>query len=213
MITVEKKLNIFSKLILEKEQNESDTKLQEMKKNNEKIIQDHKEKIEEKARHLINNRVSKANVEKNTIISKVTSEAKNKILAKKKELLDRTIEGIKNKAKQFTDMPEYEIYLMNSVSEVLSALKGEQGVSMYLLQKDTERFNEKLTDIIIQNGFNQSDIEIMPTTYDIIGGVFAENKTKTIRIDATIKTVIEDNKSTIGQILYEELKKAGGKDE
>jgi len=213
MITVEKKLNIFSKLILEKEQSESDTKLEEMKKNNEKIIQEHKEKIEEKARQLINNRVNKANAEKNAIISKVTSEAKNKILAKKKELLDRTIEGVKNKARQFTDTPEYEAYLINSVLEALLALKGEQGISIYLLQKDIDKFSEKLTALIIQNGFNQSDIEMIPSNNDIIGGVVAINKAKTIRIDAAISTVIEDNEGIIGQMLYEELKKAGGRNE
>ncbi len=213
MITVEKKLNIFSKLILEKEQNESDVKLEEMKKNNEKTIQAHKKKLEQKAKEIINNKVNKANMEKNAMMSKVTGDAKNKILTKKRELLERLMEGIRDKARLFTDTPEYEGYLQKSFIEVLSSLEEEQGVIIHVMQRDIERYKEKLITTMVQKGINQSDVDITPSTSDIIGGLLGQNKSQTIRIDATISTIIEDGKSIIGQILYEELKKAGDIDE
>lgn len=209
MITVEKKLNIFSKLILEREQKELSEKHQEIKESNDRIIKDRREKAEAKARQLIESKVNKANVEKNAIISKATNEAKIKVLNKKKELLKRAIEGVKNKAKQFIDTEEYENYLLNLVTEVLSELKDEKEIILYVLPTDAERFKKKLKDTIKKSGASTDDVQIEPSSNDIIGGVIAVNKAQSIRIDASISSTIEDNRDIIGHMLYEELTKAG----
>jgi len=209
MITVEKKLNIFSKLILEKERTKLNEKLQEIKENNEKIIKEKRDKAKVKAKQLIESKVNKGNVEKNAMISKATNEAKNKILNKKKELLDRTVEEIKNKARQFANSQEYENYFLKAVKDALAEFNDGKGISLYILPEDIKRFQEKLNSTIVNSGLKIEDVEIIPSTEDIIGGVIVVNKVQSIRIDASISSTIEEKRETIGYMLYEELIKAG----
>lgn len=213
MITIEEKLNIFSKLVFEKEQNKSDEKLDDMYKRNEEITQQHKKELENKAQEIIKRKIKEGERKKNEIISKANIEVRNKLLNKKQELLKDMIEEMENRARKFINTKEYESYQISNLMDAFSALDLNGKIQIYLTVKDMDIFSEKIKKIVLNQGFQKQNIELTSTNKDIIGGAIIVDHEKGIRVDTTLKTLIEDNKDYIGRKVYECLEKAGDSSE
>lgn len=213
MITVEEKLNIFSKLIFEKVQNESDEILDKMYRENKKIIEDYRDEIKKKEDELINKKVRSGQLEKNRMISDANSEYKKNILNKNNDLFKRMIRQIERLAREFTTSEKYVQFLNKILMNVLSEFEKDESITIFVMKKDYEKHIENILKSLIDNNFdtNRVKIEIIPK--DIIGGVIIVNSINTIRIDLSIKNKIEENKNYIGQMLYKEFDKVSDKNE
>lgn len=205
MITMEEKLKVFTKLVLEKVQNEYDERAREIKEKNNKIIQNHKAKLREKSKQIIQDFVKKGEIEKNRMISKAKLDSKKKILNKREELLNKFIANLEKKARQFTYEEEYKNFLENSVDRVLIGLKDKEHICIYVTDKDRDRYGEIMNRLFVKHDFDSQKISIFTLDSEFIGGVIGIDKEESIKIDCTIKTLIEDNKNLIGQMLYEKL--------
>ncbi len=213
MITIEEKLNIFSKLVLEKEQKEVNEKLGKMQEKNKQIIEAHTEKIRKKAEVIIQKKIKQANLKKNEMISQAKLEIMKTILSKKKELLNALLEQIKHRAMEFTNSKEYESFLIKNTTRILTKLNDNCHINIYLTDKDMKKFK-----IIIERLIDYSNIKFQKITFttiddSIIGGIIVVNEDKGIRIDATLKTIIEDKIEIIGQIANESVEEAGDSNE
>ncbi|WP_432662571.1 V-type ATP synthase subunit E [Wukongibacter baidiensis] len=205
MITVEGKLDVFTKLVLEKVQGEYEDKKREIDKRNNEVLVKHREAIKKKADKIIDDMTGRGEVEKNRLVSKAKIEKKRAVLNKKEELLTNFVKKIEKMAFQFTYEDGYGEYLRSSLVEVLENLKSKEHIALYITDRDQERFKKMLEELIETRGSNADKVEILSLDRDFIGGVIGVDEEKTIKVDCSIKTKIDDNRSFIGRILYREL--------
>lgn len=205
MITVEEKLDVFTKLVLEKVQKEYEEKKKEIDQRNDEIIQGHKSEISEKADKIVENMVSRGEIQNKRLISRAKIEGKRVVLSKKEELLEKLINNIEAKAVQFTYEDGYKDYIENSLSVVLKNLKNKESIILFFTDKDRSKYEELIVNIVKKNDFDTEKVEIQSLDSRLIGGVMAIDQEKTIKVDCSIKTKIEDNRNLIGQILYDAL--------
>lgn len=205
MITMEGKLDVFTKLVLEKVQKEYEEKKEEIEKGNEEAIKKHKAEIKKKSDKIIGDMMNRGNIEKNRLVSKAEIEKKRAILNKKEELLGKLISNIQAKAVQFTYEDNYRIYMEESLAMVLENLKNKDDIILRITDKDRNKFEEIIKKFIREKGFDATKIEFQSLEADAIGGVIGIDKEKTIKVDCCIKTKIEDNRNLIGQRLYDWL--------
>lgn len=205
MITVEEKLDVFTKLVLEKVQKEYEEKKKEIDERNNEIIHNHKSEISEKADKIVENMVTRGEIQKNGLISRAKVEGKRVVLSKKEELLEKLINNIEAKAVQFTYEDGYKDYIENSLSVVLQNLKNKESIILLFTDRDRSKYEELIVNIVKKNGFDTEKVEVQSLDPRLIGGVIAIDQEKTIKVDCSIKTKIEDNRNLIGQILYDAL--------
>ncbi|WP_432406939.1 V-type ATP synthase subunit E [Wukongibacter sp. M2B1] len=205
MITVEGKLDVFTKLVLERAQNDYEEKKREIDKGNNEAIKKHREVIKEKSNKIIEDMTSRGEIEKNRLVSKAKIHKKRSVLNKKEELLITFIERIEKMAYQFTYEDNYKDYLRDSLVDVLENLKDRENIVLYLTDKDRERFNEILGEIIVSVGLSSEKVEVLSLDYGFIGGAIGVDEERTIKVDCSIKTKIDDNRTLIGKVLYGEL--------
>lgn len=205
MITVEEKLDVFTKLVLEKVQKEYEEKKKEIDEKNSQAIHKHRSQINEKANKIVENMVSRGEIQKNRLISRAKIERKRVVLSKKEELLEKLINNIETKAVQFTYEDDYKGYLENSLSVVLENLKNKESIILFFTDKDRSKYEKVIVNIVKKKGFDTEKVQIQSLDSRLIGGVIAIDQEKTIKVDCSIKTKIEDNRNLIGQILYDAL--------
>ncbi|MTI66100.1 MAG: hypothetical protein FH753_05795 [Firmicutes bacterium] len=202
MITVEEKLNTFSKLVYERVKKESETSLNSIHEKNNKILKEHREKIKKKAEKIIEKKIRDGEIKKREMISNANTSIKKQILNKKKEMLKDILQGVKNLAFEFTEKKEYENYFKKTFKEVVKDFKKGEKIDLYLTNKDLVKFDKFL------NTYNEIKIDLKSADESIIGGVIAI-KGDSFKIDASLKTLVEDNKDILGRYLYKELDKVG----
>ncbi|SKC56710.1 V-type ATP synthase subunit E [Maledivibacter halophilus] len=205
MITMEGKLDVFTKLVLEKVQREYEEKKREIEKGNNEAIQKHKLDIEEKSNKIISNMINKGEIQKNRLVSKAKVEKKRVLLSKKEELLGRIIDNIRLKAVQFTYEDNYRAYMEESLAIVLENLKNKKAIILFIRDNDRPKFNKMINNLIKEKNFDTKKVEFESLKDDAIGGVIGVDKEKTIKVDCSIKTRIEDNRNLMGQRLYDVL--------
>lgn len=205
MITVEEKLDVFTKLVLEKVQKEYEEKRKEIEERNSKVIRKHRLEINDKAKRIVENMVSRGEIQKNRVISRAKVDSKRVVLSKKEELLEKLVKNIEVKAVQFTYEGDYKGYFESSLYEVLENLKNRASIILFLTDKDRSKYEEEALKIAKEKGFDVEKVEIQSLDARMIGGVVGIDRDKTIKVDCSIKTRIEDSRNFIGEMLYEAL--------
>lgn len=205
MITVEDKLNIFYRIVLEKEEKRSMEILEELSKKNDAAIKEYTEKLSKKKEELIHKKVKNAEIKRNENVSTATENAKSRILNKKKELLVDLMGQIFKRVEEFVESSQYEDYLLNEIGAMNDEVEN-QNIVIYLKNNDINRFSGKISGLLNKKG-KKTTLERIKD--DIIGGFMLSDEGKTYLIDNTFKTKIEENEYIIGESLYEKLEEAG----
>lgn len=209
MITIEEKLNVFTKLILEDIQKEYEEKHQAISKENNAKIERYKISLEERKTYIVDELIRKGKNEKSKLISQANLDKKRRILNKKQEFINKILYDLQNKAVKFTDSSEYEVFLAKILSESLSNFKEERTLRIIVSQKDLEKYRYLILSEANKAGFEEKDVLLMAADEEVTGGVVIYNQDMTLKVDALIDTIIEEFKPKIGQKLYDVLKEAG----
>lgn len=209
MITIEEKLNVFTKLVFERIQEESNHLLKEMEHKNQQTIQEHQEKLKRQSEKLIHEMALKGETKKNQMIAKANMDRKIKILEKKQQLLGRLLQELQDKAVDFTKTSAYDEHFKKTLKEVLDQLKEETEILLYIRAEDLDRYGEMIKKTIETFGFQQEQYKLLLAEENILGGMIALNGTHRIRIDASLLALLRDQEKKVGQLLYHALEKEG----
>ncbi|MFZ7121028.1 MAG: V-type ATP synthase subunit E [Eubacteriaceae bacterium] len=199
MITVEDKIKIFSKYVLEKELQLSKKEIKELEEKNEERLQECTFEIEKKRDSIVSKSNNKTEIESNKILSKGNTEARNKILKTRNDLLDSLMSELESKIKELINSEVYYEYfekLMNTYKEYFL----KEGITVHLLDSDK---NVYIKEFIKYN----ENIKFNPLSQDYLGGFIIELDNMNIRLDLTLKSKLDNYKKDIGIRLYEELEK------
>lgn len=205
MITIEDKLNIFYKIVLEKEKEESLKVLNEIEEKNKAILDKHRERLFKVKDDIIEKSIKNGELKKDELISQEIVEARKRIFTKKEGLLDDLILSLEKKAKDFVNSEEYSQYLLDGIGRVLKDIEDE-AIIIYLKNEDRLGLSGSIAKVGIEIG---KKISFENANEDIIGGFIVSDIDKKYLIDESFKGKIEENKYLIGEELYSTLGKAG----
>ena len=126
MITIEEKLNVFTKLVLGHVQVEYEEKYNEINRQNNAIIEEHKQKLVQKKERIIEEYILKGKNERNRLISQGTIERKRKILSRKQQFIEKIVEELYDMALEFCNSQEYEGFMVRILEDILERFSEEK---------------------------------------------------------------------------------------
>ena len=197
--TVEDKISLFTKVIIEKIELDFQQKNTKLVKYYERrksaIIKDNEER-----KKVVITRITKdVKTKKQQMILKAKSKMHLKVLKKKQEFIERIVEEIKKKTKTFIDTAEYIEFLKEAIKQVLSRFSKDQFVN-FNFSRDDLRTNQKIILTTIKS-FRDEDTYKIEADNSLIGGVFVKSENGRLEIDFTINSIMEDSKKLIGKYL------------
>lgn len=206
MITIKDKLDIFRKLIYEEEEEKYKKALKDLDEKARHLIENKKLEIEKKKEEMAKKEAILEETQKNRIISERRQELNSKLLLKRKEILEDLIASLKEKAINFTLTDEYKDAVIKSISEVLLKID-DRDLIITIAEEDRKKLESSIFNLAKVNNKSIS-ISTVPKS-KIIGGFIISDKEKTYNIDNSYKTIIEENRYEIGKRLYKALEEAG----
>ncbi|SKA90537.1 V/A-type H+-transporting ATPase subunit E [Caloramator quimbayensis] len=199
MITIEEKLNLFTKLIYDKIEKENESLLKKFNLEYGNLLDEKKKEFQKQAEQLRKENEKDIEKQKLQIISKAKIEEKKIILEKRKEIFDEVLDSLIVYCKNFTNNDEYKDMLLNDLNKVLKEMDSINNFEITITYKDYKRYKD-----VILNMFNDKNIEFNEDD-DLLGGFIITDKEKNIRIDMSMKNRILNSKEIIGEKLFEAL--------
>lgn len=206
MITVQDKLNMFTKRIVEKRQTAYDEKVQTLEEKMVIELADRKKMLERDRKRYEESLLKGIKSEKAQRLSNARSESKRRLLLKRKTMIDTLLDGVKAYTLDFVKTPAYESYLVDLIKKHHLGIKSLGHFIMYLNEEDIH-YKPKLGKVLQDLDCSCDAIEV----YDkpLIGGAIFYQIDSALRIDLSLNSTIEDNKKYMGQLIYNLLEEAG----
>lgn len=204
MATVDDKLKAFAKIVFEKVETESEKKVSEFVKNQEQILETEKQNVIRESENLLKKTRKKAEERRRQIISKANIERQHTLLKKRKEIFDSIVDDIKSMAVSFTDTPEYMPFLEKSISSGFSRFEGQSAAGLFSAH-DIAKYGEFIKEMTQKYKRTGMSVTIEEIQEEILGGCVFENVEKTMRIDCSMASILEENKGLIGSMLMDNL--------
>lgn len=204
MVTIEQKLLLFSKLINHSMEKDFKDELKELEKQYSLRSDSSKDEIDAAAQSIEERARKKAEMRRTESLSKQAVNIKREILLQKEKCYYIFMEKLKSRLTEFVNTEEYKTYLLNLIKKINITDENYDWV-IYLTESDNKRYSELIKEELKKNNIN---IEFK-NSYNIIGGLIVIDKDKNTKIDFSIDSVLEDNKTYIMQTIFDALE-AGG---
>lgn len=200
MVTIEQKLLLFSKLINHSMEKDFKDELKELEKQYSLRFDSSKDEIDAAAQSIEERARKKAEMRRTESLSKQAVNIKREILLQKEKCYYIFMEKLKSRLTEFVNTEEYKTYLLNLIKKINITDENYDWV-IYLTESDNKRYSELIREELKKNNIN---IEFK-NSYNIIGGLIVIDKDKNTKIDFSIDSVLEDNKTYIMQTIFDAL--------
>ncbi|MBN2795156.1 MAG: hypothetical protein JXR88_07105 [Clostridia bacterium] len=207
MITVNDKLRLFSKRIVEKRQLEYDAKVVALEEKMASEFASRQVLLEKERMKYEDSLLKGVKKEKHQRLANARSEKKRRLLLKKRTMIDTLLEGVKTYAQEFVNSEAYFGYLGQVIEKHYEIIAHLGHFEVYLNQKDYHDRRYGLSKVFKHLGLSCDEFHVYEKP--IIGGMILMKKDQTTRLDLSIDSVIEDNRRYMGQLIYNILEEAG----
>ncbi|HPT79190.1 MAG TPA: V-type ATP synthase subunit E family protein [Candidatus Atribacteria bacterium] len=204
MITIEDKLNLFAGIVLDKAEKESAEKVDKAFRSIDEKMAAEKQSIDEECALIIEESAIKAQAEYTRIISKAKQESKQKLLAKRNELLERTIADLRVLADTFAGTGAYAAFLEKSIYQAAGSMKGEKELRLYFTSRDLKA-HQDLIRRCLGSAVPDAAYTLLEADDGILGGCICVNGKGTRKAEHTLASLLEDGREIIGQTVTEYL--------
>ncbi|MGH4051008.1 MAG: V-type ATP synthase subunit E [Clostridium sp.] len=202
MTTIEDKINLFSKIIYDKVNEEKKQRLDAFNLDAKKKITFEKTRLDDLKKSLQKEAKKKSNIKSNAIVAKENLNKQREVLALKDNLIKDALESVRERLVKFTSTIEYKEYFISSIEKTLKAVdKGSYYIEV--LKKDYDKFKSEME--VILRGCIDYNIEIKILDDDFIGGHVLKDHEGKFRIDSSIYSALQANKEKIGVRVMEML--------
>lgn len=208
MITIDDKLDLFRKAVLQKVIDKYDTRLQALEGENEKELKAFEKSILDKKVAFIEKMEDKAKEESKRMISKAKSENKSRVLKTRQMLIEELIDSVKDRIHLFVESEIYAMFLKDNLKVTLERFHEFEEVVVELTQYDHQQYGEIIEASLHKAGYRTNQIKLISTKEDIIGGFVVYDGDRSVRIDFSLAAVLRDNKRYMGQLVYEIINEA-----
>lgn len=197
MVTIEQKLTLFSKLLNQDIKEEIDKKLNDLEKEYEKRIAENKFATDKEATEIVEQARKRAEIRKVELISKGKLARKKEMMMIKEQLIERFMVALEDKVKVFTTSEEYKAYLQKAI-QGLKGLKGyENDLMVYLTKSDYENNKDFIQEALVKVGLKYEKLNFEVATEDILGGLVIKDPVLSMRIDESIRALLDEEKDQI----------------
>jgi len=202
MTTIEDKINLFSKIIYDKVNEEKKERLDAFSKDAQKKINVEQENINDLRQKLQREVKKKSNIKSNAIIAKEKLNKQREVLSLKDKLIKDTLESVRQRLVEFVSADEYKPYFIRNIQKTLKGIeKGDYYI--VVLKRDYEKFQSEIEDIL--KAYDDYKIEIKISEDDFIGGHLLKDFKGEFRIDNSIYSALQESKEIIGVRVMEML--------
>lgn len=205
MVQIENKVAIFNNIVFVDKEKKLASQIKEAKKNYVTSIAAKKEELEKMSEELINRRKLLAEKSGNELISKINEANRIARLHKDDELLDDLLIALEEKAKAYVKTDAYKKEFLDDLEKNLKTLNPGT-YHIFITKRDFDDLSKKIQKI----GENYDiKLKIDDLSLANIGGFVIVDDLKTYRIDASLKSRINESRYDIGKFLHFKLKGNG----
>ena len=99
------------------------------------------------------------------------------------------------------------MYLLKLINGIDLKPTEMNDISLYLTNEDYGKYKNLLSEELKKLGYSENNYKVEAINSSIIGGFIIDDNINKIRIDLSIKSLLDDNKEYIMKILFEALEK------
>ncbi len=185
-MTLDEKLDHFYSSVIDSATKQNIEIVEEYKKTLQKNYEERKDAALRKAE--ANYRMASDNIirERNRRLSAEAMEIRRKVLEKTAEISDRVFEEVKQKITDFMKTPEYDELLCTQIKSAAGFAKGDV-ITVYINPSDEQK--KKILE-------EKTGVSLTVSDRDFIGGTRAVIPSRSILIDNSFLTKLEEAKSS-----------------
>jgi len=193
MITIEEKLNLFTKMVYEKVERENMEVIKKFEEDYVKTLEEKKEEFENKAKELEKKTFSDIEKFKTQTLSKAHIKGKRMVMEMRNKIYNLAIKDVIEYAKEFNNSKVYCEYFSDKLNKLINNHEIKDA-DVYISHDD---WNNWYKDLQIK----KDNINII---YDdsIIGGFILIDKQNNVKYDFSILNLVEINRERIGEKLF-----------
>lgn len=207
MVTIEQKLSMFSKL-LHRTMNEKFTEEMEKLRSEYAVkLQINREEADREAQEIQRRSANRAEAEKTEILSRIRINTKRDQMAVKEKLFNTLTDQLSNRIGGFVRSGEYGGYLAAMAEKLAEAVQSKDSLVIYMTAEDIKNYGELFKNDL--RNPHPEKLTLAAANDSIIGGFIAVDPESDIRMDFSIRTLLEDNRSYIMQTLFRALEADG----
>jgi len=203
MVTIEQKLAVFSNLLHRSMNEKFLEEMDKLRKSYEILHRENKAEVNAQAEEILENAYKRAEAEKTELISKARISAKKEYMAAREKLFNTMMERLIDKINNFIRSADYSEYLFSVAKKLIEEDSGTGPLIIYLTEADHEKYAESLIAKFPEA--RRKELIMKVADNSIIGGIIAENSDANIRMNLSIKALLEDNRSFMMETLFRAL--------
>lgn len=209
MVTIEQKLTLFSKLLSQDIKEESSEKFEALEKEYDKRIAESKAEVDKEAAEIIDQAKRRAELKKVELISRGKLASKKEQMSIKEELINRFMEELEKNVRDFVTKEAYKTYLKKIIKGLTGLAEYKNDLVIYLTKHDYEVNQEFIKEELGKLNImpEQLSFEVMPQ--DILGGMIIKDPALSMRVDESIRTLIDEEKDIIVEKISKVIEDAG----
>jgi len=192
MILLEKKLDIFNKIIYANKKKDYEKKLLEVKNSNQNELKDYEQKLIDEYNLNLKKRTRKAEQKSIEKLRTAEQESRRELLVLKENVLQKLFDNVTKKILDFVKTDEYKEKLIKNIEENLTDL--DYKVVLLVLQNDYDYVTENFSSEKVE------EIKSIPNNY--LGGFMIQDVEETVNFDYTYLSKMQDCKHEMGEDIH-----------
>ncbi|SCZ80643.1 V-type ATP synthase subunit E [Acidaminobacter hydrogenoformans] len=209
MITVDDKIEVFTKIVLDRLEESYSEKISELDEEAFEAVKVYEEKLKEKSRKYIEVNEENARGDARKKISKVLSGVRTQMLRLKHDIVLELCDALRERVNEFRSTPEYLDFLKERIKKSVDELNQFGKFKVELLEEDMTRYRDTLLKTLEEQGFDSGNVEWAPLRKGIAGGLIFYNEVRSLKLDGSFDVLLEDAEVVIGQLVSELLEERG----
>jgi vacuolar-type H+-ATPase subunit E/Vma4 len=170
-------------------------------------LQKNREEAGREAEEILRKSAKRAEAEKTEILSRIRINIKKDQMAVKEKLFSMMTSHLMDRIESFIRSKEYGGYMAAMAKKLAEADQSKGSLVIYMTGKDIENYGEMFKKVIC--GPYPEKLALKAANDSIVGGFIAVDPESDIRMDFSIKTLLEDNKPYMMQTLFQALETEG----
>lgn len=212
MITVDEKIDVFTKIVLDRLEESYSEKISELDEETVEAVKEYEEKLKEKSRKFIEVHEENAQGDARKKISKVLSGVRTQMLRLKHDIVLELCDALKARVNEFRKTPDYLDFLKQRIQKSVEELNQFTSIEVEILEEDYSRFGGLLTSEMEAQGFDPTKVKWAPVKKGIMGGLVFYDGERTLKLDGSFDILLEDAEVVMGQLVAELLEERGEAD-
>lgn len=199
-VTIEDKVELFSKIIFSNIEANSSERRQALEDKYKAELAELEKEVELKKADMMKAASAKAMRECERLQAQIKSQEQRKLVESKQKFVDRVMTMLYGYAASLAASKDYEAVLSKAIDNVSKGFKDSRLIHFYvlpnefdiierLLQENKRKFNPEFKYVI----------EAAPL--NVLGGLIAKDKENLLEIDLTLKSMVEEHRAAVGAVI------------